>query len=492
MNPLNFADGYKIGHKQQYPQGTELVYSNWTPRGSRIKDVNHVVLFGLQYFCQKYLVQDWKKNFFDQPKQKVVSLYKRRVENYLGVGSIAYGHIEALHDLGYLPLEIKAIPEGHTVPLRCPMLTMRNTLPEFFWLTNYIETIMSSVLWMPCTSATIALQYRKILEKYANETGGDLDFVKWQGHDFSFRGMPGLEAAMMSGAAHLLSFVGTDTIPAIDFLEEYYEANSDKELIGNSVPATEHSVMCAGGQENEFGTFERLITEVYPNGIVSVVSDSWDFWQVVTDFLPKLKDKIMSRNGKLVIRPDSGDPVDILCGCPLNHPTSATNISESKGLIECLWEIFEGTINEQGYKVLDSHIGAIYGDSITLERCEEICKRLKSKGFASTNVVFGIGSYTYQYNTRDTFGFAIKATYCEINGVGKEIFKNPKTDNGLKRSLKGLIQLERRGLEYRAYDQQTWEQETQGSLRTVFLNSQLYHQDSLSVIRERIKQEVKR
>lgn len=482
MNPLLFTDGYKVDHRRQYPKQTTLVYSNWTPRKSRIEGVEEVVFFGLQYFIKKYMIEAFNKDFFNQPKDAVCQKYQRRINNYLGENKVGIKHIEDLHDLGYLPMVVKALPEGVSVPIRVPMLTMYNTKPEFFWLTNYFETLLSTTLWLPCNSATIAKQYRKILDKYAEETSTIPEFVDWQGHDFSMRGMGSLEAAIISSAGHLLSFTGTDTIPSIDFFEDYYNANSDTELIGGSVAATEHSVMCMGTNEGEEETFRRLITEIYPNGIVSIVSDTWDLWKVLTEYLPNLKNEVLSREGKVVIRPDSGDPADIICGNS-NGKTEA----EKKGVIQLLWEIFGGKTNAKGYKELDSHIGAIYGDSITLERAKAICERLKQKGFASTNVVLGIGSFTYQYNTRDTFGFAMKATYGEVNGVGREIYKDPITDDGTKKSAKGLIKIEKTEGRYIMKDQVSWEEEQQGELKEVFKDGELLINNTLYEIRRRIK-----
>jgi len=245
MNPLHLIDGYKAGHRQQYPTGTTLVYSNFTPRKTRNPMMPKTVFFGLQYFIKEYLQDRFDKEFFHIPKERAVRSYKRRMDSYLGKDAIPTDHIEALHDLGYLPLKIKALPEGSMVDMKVPVLTVVNTKPEFFWLVNYIETLMSCVLWQPSTSATIAKKYREILDKFAKETGGDENFVQWQGHDFSFRGMSSVETAMVSGAGHLLSFTGTDTVPAIDFLEKYYGASCEVELIGGSVPATEHSTMTA-------------------------------------------------------------------------------------------------------------------------------------------------------------------------------------------------------------------------------------------------------
>src|ERR1700744_4832420 len=391
ISPILLKDGYKVGHKFQYPAGTTLVYSNLTPRKSRNASSNEIVFFGLQYFVKEYLIRQFNEGFFKQAKDAVVKAYARRMENYLGKDSISYQHIADLHDLGYLPLGIKALPEGCLVPMRVPIFTIKNTLPQFFWLTNMLETVLSALLWKTSTWATTAFEYLRTFTRFAKETvGDDLSFIPWQGHDFSFRGMSGIEDAVMSGAGHLLSFSGTDTIPAIDFLEQYYNANAETELIGGSVPATEHSVMCMGTQDGEVKTFERLIAEVYPAGIVSIVSDTWDFWQVITEFLPALKDKILARNGKVVIRTDSGDPIKIIVGddqAPVGSP-------EYKGAIECMWEVFGGTVTPKGYKLLDSHIGLIYGDSITTERQIAILEGLKRKGFASYNVVLGIGSVT--------------------------------------------------------------------------------------------------
>lgn len=482
MNPLLYTDGYKVDHRRQYPEQTTLVYSNWTPRKSRIDGVEEVVFFGLQYFIKKYIIDDFQKNFFDQPKEQICRKYSRRINNYLGENQVGIKHIEDLHDLGYIPMVFKALSEGVSVPIRVPMFTMYNTKAEFFWLTNYFETLISTTVWLPCNSATIAKQYRKILDRYALVTSSIPEFVDWQGHDFSMRGMAGLEAATMSSAGHLLSFTGTDTIPTIDFFEDYYNADSDKELIGGSVAATEHSVMCMGTDSGEEETFKRLITQVYPNGIVSIVSDTWDLWKVLTEYLPNLKQEVLARDGKVVIRPDSGDPADIICGNP-NGKTEA----EQKGVIQLLWDIFGGITNEKGFKELDNHIGAIYGDSITLARAEEICSRLKQNGFASTNVVLGIGSFTYQYNTRDTFGFAMKATYGEVAEESREIFKDPITDDGTKKSAKGLLKITLENGKYKLIDQVSWKEEKEGELKEVFRDGQLLVNVSLNEIRKNIK-----
>ena len=484
------------------------LYSNFTPRKSRMKGVDSVVVFGIQHFVLEYLIKQFNKEFFDKSEKPLLEEYQRHCQ-------VDVQHLKNLYDLGYLPIEIKALEEGTLCPIGVPMMTITNTHPDFGWLVNYLETLISCMLWQPVTSATIAYEYKKILNKYALETTGSTEGVQWQGHDFSMRGMSSVESAILSGMGHLLSFTGTDTIPAIYQLESSYNA---KGLIGASVPATEHSVMCMGTKEAEVETFRRLM-KLYPTGILSVVSDTWNLWDVCTKFLPHLKSEIMARDGKLVIRPDSGDPVDIICGLPIEfidinkkgkfisiddgkgfEKQKNVSNSEIKGVIELLWDIFGGTVNEQGFKVLDPHIGAIYGDSITLERAEQICERLKAKGFASTNIVLGIGSFTYQYNTRDTFGFAMKATYGEIDKSSpeqkaahiyeyeaREIFKDPITDDGTKKSKKGLLQVGYYLSEIlECKDQQTWKQESEGLLTTVFKDGKLVKETSLEDIKKRL------
>lgn len=477
------TDFYKTGHIFQYPKGTEYVYSNWTCRSDRwaevLPDFDHkVVNFNWQGVCRWLFSDLWKQNFFDVSREIVLDRYKRRMDSSLGVGSVPVDHIADLHKLGYLPLSIKALPEGCRVDIRVPMATLINTHPDFFWVTNYIETQLSAEIYKAQTSATIAHEYRRLFNAYARTTGYDPAFCEWQGHDFSFRGMSGITDATQSGAGHLLSFRGTDTIPAIDYLEDYYYGEG---LIGGSVPATEHSVMCAGGYEDEIETFRRLIVDCYPRGIVSIVSDTWDFWKVMTEFTVELKDLILARDGKVVFRPDSGDPVKIIVGNHQAEPGSP----EFKGAWECLWDVFGGTRTAIGCKLLDPHVGLIYGDSISLKRAEEICGGLTKKGFAPT-VVFGIGSFTYQHVTRDTFGTAVKATWAQINGQPFDLYKDPKTDNGVKKSACGLLRVEFEDGNFVLYDRQTPEQEQRGLLKEVFRDGRLRNPVTFSEIRKRL------
>lgn len=482
MNPLLLTDAYKIGHVFQYPKGTTLVYSNLTPRKSRMPGVDKVVFFGLQNFIKEYLIKQFSEHFFNRPEAEVVEEYKWEVERQLPPLP-SYEHVRALHRYGRLPLRIDALPEGTRVPMGVPCLTMWNTHPDFFWLTNFVETIMSSYLWQPCTTATIAYEFKRVMLEWAVKTGVPVEFVDWQGHDFSFRGMSSPQSAVASGMAHLTSFRGTDTLAALMQIEKSYGYAVGLGYAG-SVPATEHSVMCSGTQESEIETFSRLITDVYPDGIVSVVSDTWDLWNVLTNYMPALKDQIMARDGKVVIRPDSGDPVKIICG----DPDAPVGSPARKGVVELLWDAFGGTLNGNGYRMLDSHVGTIYGDSITIDRVKQINQGLADKGFAS-QVVFGLGSFAYQYNTRDTFGFAIKATYIEVDGEGREIFKKPITDGGEKFSAKGLLRVAYRPDGDLGLDQQvSWEWQG-GLMSTVFddgLQSQPGYSTDFDAIRQRL------
>jgi len=510
MNSALLTDGYKTGHHQQYPSGTTKVYSNYTPRSNSYapKECTEVVVFGTQMMV-KQLHEHFSENFFktkernspladkskliENIKNEICQEIKKELSLYLGF-DYDVTHFEQLWDLGYLPIEIKALEEGTLCPIKVPMLTICNTLPEFYWITNYLETIISNLIWKPMTSASLAYQYKRLLKKWALKTdNGNIGFVDYQGHDFSMRGLDSIDATISSGLGHLTSFLGTDSLPTIYGARKYYNETG---FVACSVPATEHSVMCAGGKESEIDTFRRLLKR-YPKGILSVVSDTWDLWSVCTTLVTELKEEILLRDGKLVIRPDSGDPVDILCGKEMvfshnnldgNGITLKQNPNENErlGVIELLWNVFGGTLNNQGYKVLDSHIGAIYGDSINLDRAEQICSRLEAKGFASTNVVLGIGSFTYQYNTRDTFGFAMKATYVEINGVGQNIFKDPITDDGVKKSAVGLLKVFKEEGVVKLQDKCTWEEESTGLLKVIYKDGTVYNDTTLTEIRKRL------
>lgn len=479
------TDAYKCDHIHQYPPGTEYVFSTVTARKGRDPRYKGIILANVQGAVQRYLIEYVNDTFFSRPKQEVLDEFSSTMLGYLGPNNIGTQHWADLHDLGYLPLTVRSLPEGSFVPYGVPCITVANTNPKFFWLTNYIETLLSSVIWQACTSATLACEYRVLLEEWAEYTGSPQEFVDWQAHDFSFRGMSSPESAMFSGMGHLTAFTGTDTIPAVKYLEHYYDATG---LVGGSVPATEHSVMCAGGDTDELETFSRLL-DLYPTGILSVVSDTWDLWHVLTVILPQLKDKILARDGKLVIRPDSGDPVKIICG----DPDAPEGSPAREGVAALLWRTFGGTFTSKGYGLLDSHVGIIYGDSINLDRCERINSGLANLLLASANMVYGVGSFTYQYNTRDTHGFAMKATWCQINGSERMLFKDPVTDDGTKRSAKGRTSVHLVDGEYVLVDNQdlcAWQGDWHDQLAPVFLDGYAYCRLTLEEVRSNVRAEV--
>jgi nicotinamide phosphoribosyltransferase len=528
MSPLIGSDSYKQCHWKLYPEGIEEVYSNTTPRKSRVEGSDRVVVFGLQYFFKKYLIRVWNEGFFNKPIDEVLTKYKRIINNHLGPNVVNESNIRYLHSLGYLPVRIKALPEGSLCPIGVPVFTIVNTDTKCAWLTNFLETISQTILWLPMTTATTAMRFRRLFDKYARETGGDLSFTPWQGHDFSMRGMSSFESAQVSGAAHLLSFTGSDTIPAIEFLEEYYGANVEKELISASVTASEHSIQCAYSEEgvDEETAYIQAMLDAQPEGIVSIVCDGYDYWKLITETLPKFKDQILARNGKVVIRPDTGDPVKIVTGyrvkdidlsssdfikymskpfsdmynqdedafrCTdgviINLDGDTISEVEAKGSIQILYEIFGGKKNSKGYIELAPQIGLIYGDSITYDRADKICENLMTKGFVTTCWVAGIGSYTYQFVTRDTYGFACKCTNVVIQGKSKPIFKSPKTGDGMKKSARGYLSVVRVNGELTLRQNCSKEEEEQGELKVVFENGKLVKEFTLDEIRKRLENE---
>lgn len=509
---INLKDGYKVDHRSQYPQETTKIVSNWTARKSRNHNINSVVNFGLQAFIKEWLIDRYNKTFFHVDKKIAVSKYARRIKN-TGNTTLTYEHIEKLWDLQYLPICIMSLPEGVLVPMGCPSFITFNTLDDFYWVTNMLETLESCELWKPATSATMARELKKVFKKYSDLTCDNEEHLDFQMWDFSMRGMSGVWDACQSGAGHLLSSKGSDTIPAIDYLEDYYNADSDKELISAGVNATEHSVNCVGTGlyiqtkyngdwayfgECEYLVFKRLITEVYPTGFLSVVSDTWSLPKIVTEILPKLKNEIEARDGRLIIRPDSfwTNPQDCLCGYDGNHPKmELLNEFEvkmvRKGLVESLYDLFGGNKNKKGFITLNPKISTIYGDGLGIDRSEEICKRLMDKGFASSNWVCGIGSYFYQYTTRDYFSFAMKATYAEalVNDkiIPIEVFKDPITDDGTKKSLRGLIAVYKNesGVYY-PKDRVSWDEVNNCELEPVFKDGKLVKETTLEEIRTRL------
>lgn len=478
-NPMLLIDFYKAVHAEMLPKGINKSVSYFTPRMSRVNRWDKVVMFGLQAFIKKYLIEYFNENFFARSKSEVLAEYKRIMDNALGVGVYNIKKIEYLHDLGYLPIEIVAVPEGTLVPMHCPMFGITNTHDGFAWFPQSLESLISAEMWHPMIAATVGHTYREIVNKYYDETcEDDIPRARALGA-FDFRGEECLESAVKAGAGWCMSFLNTATVPTIPYLEDIYGCDCSKEPVAFGSPSTEHSVMCSNyavdGDEETL--IRRLLTEIYPNTSFSAVLDSYDYWNVVENILPKLKKEIMEHNGCMLVRGDSGDCVEVV----------------TKTVFK-LWDIFGGTVNSKGYKVLDPHVKAIYGDSITVQRCEEVYEILKNNGFACSNVALGVGSFSFQCIeedgilkpfTRDTFSSCIKATYCEIDGNPMPIFKNPK-DGGFKKSQKGCCVVYEEDGVLKYEDGKTWEEaanEKRNMLERVFKDGRWVRKHTIQEVR---------
>jgi len=503
VNSLFLTDGYKVGHNAMLADGTTRLYGTWIPRSTKHapKGVTKIVSFG-QQMAWKWLHDEFQENFFNKGSDEALKFVKD-MSLYLGM-EYDGKHFEDLHKLQYLPIKVKSLPEGIETNPNIPHMTFINTVDGFAWLTLYLETIVSSLAWKPSTAATIAKLYRRQAEEWVMKTDPEkMWLVDYMCHDFSARGLDPMSQYLI-GLGHATSFRGSDTLPVIPAARYFYGEPEDQVCI-NSVNASEHSVSTTKiftvGEQQMIADWLKI----FPKGILSIVSDTFDLWKLITEYLSANKEAIMARDGKLVIRPDSGDPVDIICGNPNLGPGNSVKelyTPADKGVIELLWDIFGGTINEQGYKVLDPHIGAIYGDSITTERQVQIYKRLAAKGFAATNIVLGVGSFTYQFNTRDTLGFAAKGAWFEVRKDNRtlqdpsaedtfesyNIYKDPITDDGTKKSLKGLLCVKSsENGDLVCLTEQTWEQENQGWLQTIYEDGKFYNQTTLEEVRNRLK-----
>lgn len=549
-SPILFADFYKPSHISMYDKRSEIVQDNMTPRNAKhfihFADNDQRVMFaGLQGFIKWFLIDMFNNNFFNLPKEEAVADYREVCDSSIGIGMVETWGFEALHDLGYLPLEIRALPEGTLSPVQVPMFTIQNTHPDFYWLPNFLESVISAETWKTITTATTFWQYRKLSEKWAAETCDNNDHVAFQNHCFAYRGESGTHDAAQSEFGQLINSMGTDTIPAILYARRYY--NMKGKFVAGSIPASEHSVATTNigfivgrlqGEHPELTLDEarflaevefmkRYITEIFPKGFVSYVADSYDFWAIITKAAAILKQEIMARDGRVVFRPDSGVPEHIIAGYYTDggdyasfeeaydanaeagyelvqvlgkfyrvkqssgfdviDETDEVPYHEAVGAVQCLWDIFGGEVNSKGYKVLDSHIGLIYGDSITVARAKDIFERLKDKGFASSNIVYGVGSFTTQYTTRDSLGMAVKATGAVIDGQQIMVVKEPKTDLS-KKSAKGFLKVVRNmfgQLELIDNCQLEEVQSKDNDLRRVFYNGKLIVDEDLTTIRER-------
>ena len=467
-NLLLMTDVYKLSHMRLYKKGTTKIYSYLCARST--KKEAKALFFGLQPYLKLL-----EKGVSSEDVEEFLSYYAEIL------GSPAPKDIEdklrALNQLGYIPLEIKAVKEGTFIDNKNVLATVTNTHPDFYWVVGFFESLLLKV-WNTTSVATLSFKYKQLVNSFTKQTS-DSDFLlPFLVHDFGYRGVSSEQTAELSGAAHLVSFAGTDTVPAVKFVKTNYNATG---LIGASVPASEHSIHCSFGpsEEDELAYVKNML-ELNPTGLVSVVSDAYDYWRMLTVTLPKVKDLILARDGKFVVRPDSGDPLLILCG----NPNAEKGSPEYKGTFVLLEELFGATVNSKGYKELNAKIGVIYGDGMYFQRYKDILIEMQAMGYANTNLVVGIGGLLLQQHNRDDLGFAFKATYAEINGQAVELYKDPVTDQG-KKSHKGLMRLDLVNGVYVTKDCVSSEEEKQGELQLVFKDGNLINEQSFSEIRER-------
>lgn len=549
-NALFYTDGYKLGHKAMLAPSTKLVYGTWIPRSLKHapSTTTKIVSFGQRYVARR-LHDVWNEFFFKRPIEEAIN-FGKDIEKYLGLEYDAQHFID-LHKLGYLPYRIKALPEGVRTKPNVPHMTLTNTLvgngsEEFAWLTLYLETFISQLAWKLSTSATLSYEAKKNAVQWVSKTDPtQIWLADYMCHDFSARGLSESDA-ITSGLGHIINHNGTDSIITIPASRYYYGVKEDEMPVA-SVNASEHSVSTTKiftvGEKQMLSDWFKL----FPKGILSVVSDTFDLFKLLNEYARELKSEIMGRDGKVVFRPDSGDQVKIVCGeyYPLTkemeetikyddngnglalfmsvikndmgykgyykvsddtyhdiiidtHAYSVVNNNvtpQDKGVVKLLWEIFGGTVNDLGYRLLDSHVGVIYGDGFSLTRQVEMYAQLERMNFTATNLVLGAGSYFYGMNSRDTLGFAAKGSYFEIEVenelVGYDIYKDPATDDGTKKSLKGLMSVRQdENGEIYVKEQCTWEEEGEGLLQTIYENGNFYNQNTLSEIRERLKEEI--
>jgi nicotinamide phosphoribosyltransferase len=410
FNIILASDSYKCAHHLQYPPKTEVVYSYFESRGGRFKDIT---FFGLQYFLKEYLedvvVTEDKIN-------EAAEYFKAHFGDETLFNEKGWRLILEKHG-GKLPARIKAVPEGSVIPYSNVMMTIENTDPECYWLTNYLETLLVQV-WYPCTVATQSREIRKLILSYLEKTGTP-ELVDFKLHDFGFRGVSSLESAGLGGLAHLVNFKGTDTLAALVFAKNYY-----KELMaGFSIPASEHSTMTAWGKENEAQAFKNMLEQYANSPFVACVSDSYNIRKACEDIWGKeLKEDVENFKGTLVVRPDSGDP-------------EATVFL----VMSTLDKAFGHTINSKGFKVLNN-VAVIQGDGVDMETIEIILGTLKLNGYSADNIAFGMGGALLQKLDRDTQKFAFKCSSVTVDGEERDVWKEP-VGAEFKKSKRGRMRL---------------------------------------------------
>jgi nicotinamide phosphoribosyltransferase len=455
LNPLLRTDSYKLTHWRQYPAGTRYLYSYLESRGGMF---DRTEMVGLQYYVQEYLTGQ----FFGQTD--IDNAYLMSAEHF-GDPTLfnKQGWETMLHKhQGRLPLRIRAVPEGHVVDTHNALITVENTDPEFPWLTNWIETLLLKV-WYPITVGTLSRQIRQVIGKSLAKTGTP-ELLSFKLHDFGYRGVSSESSAAIGGFAHLVNFQGTDTLAAVQLASQFY----NHPMAGFSIPASEHSTITSwGGPEHEVEAFDNML-EKYPKGLVACVSDSYDLQHAVEKLWgEKLRDKIISRQGTLVIRPDSGDPLSMI-------------LQTFNGL----WEKFGGETNSKGYRVLAPCVRVIQGDGVNYHSINQIIKGINDQGWSMDNLAFGMGGALLQSVNRDTQKFAFKASAININGTWHDVSKSPKTDMS-KASKGGRFAVKNTSGRFVTLRVDDTDEEPGNMLETVFENGEIKKEYSLKEIRQR-------
>lgn len=460
-NSLLQTDGYKLTHWKQYPKDAEIVYSYLESRGGMFKTTVQV---GLQYYLKEYL----QGQYFTR---KDITDAQEIAKQYFGDETLfnknGWDYLLARHG-GRLPIRIRAIPEGHLVDTHNALITVENTDPNVPWLTNYVESLLLKV-WYPITVATLSNAIRQVIGKSLEKTG-DPSLLQFKLHDFGYRGVSSEESSWIGGFAHLVNFMGTDTFGGIQLAARDY----DHPMAGFSIPASEHSTITSwGGPEHEAEAMENMLDQ-YPTGLVACVSDSYDIWNAVNNIWGgQLRDKVISRQGTLIVRPDSGDPLPVI-------------LQTFNGL----WEKFGGETNSKGYRVLAPCVRVIQGDGVNFHSISQIVKGINDAGWSMDNLAFGMGGALLQSVNRDTQKFAWKASAIRRDGKWYPVYKNPKTDPG-KQSRAGRFQVSNVSGQFVTIpfnrDESAYPFPQPGDImETVFENGEITKEYNLKEIRQRV------
>jgi nicotinamide phosphoribosyltransferase len=455
------TDSYKASHFLQYPPGTTHVSSYIEPRGAA-KDFRwfrdpEVVHFGLQYFIKKYLLTPITKGDIDA----AADYFNEHGDPFNRAG---WEYILQQHE-GYLPIQIRGLPEGTLFPLSCCQTQVRNVDGKLPWLTSYMETALLRAVWYPSTVATLSRQIKLLIRKFLEETADNLDGLPFKLHDFGARGVSSKESAEIGGLAHLVNFKGTDTMSAIIAARRYYSEN----MAGFSIPAAEHSTITAWGKEHEIDAYANMVKQFgKPGRLFAVVSDSYDIYNAV-DVLwgEKLKQQVIESGATLVIRPDSGDPVSVL------HK-----------VFKLLAKNFPTRLNNKGYRMLPPYLRVIQGDGVDFDSILTILEMLKQGQWSADNIAFGMGGALLQKVNRDTFKYAMKASAAQVDGSWRDVYKDPVTDSG-KKSKRGILSVVDDGhglLTVRKSDSLLPDK-----MSTIYDTGYLFQNYSLEEIRERAK-----